>query len=147
QGTGALVLSGANTYSGKTIVSAGTLTINTSGDSCLGTPPGSPVADQLTLGAGTTFSLGSAANATLSANRGITLGGAVTVSLTSKDLTVPGIIAGTGPLQKSGANVLILSGANTFAAGVTLSAGTLTVNNNTALGLGPITITPAGICT
>ncbi len=146
-GTGSLVLSGANTYSGKTIVNGGTLTINTSGDSCLGTAPASPVADQLTLNAGATFSLGSAANASLSANRGITLGGAAAINLTSKDLTIPGIIAGTGPLTKSGANALILGGANTFSGGVALTGGTLTVNNNTSLGTGALTITPAGICT
>ena len=147
-GTSTLVLSGANTYTGKTIVNGGTLTINNAaGDTALGTPPGGIVADQLTLNAGTTFSLGSAANATLSANRGITLGGAATINLTSKDLTVPGIIAGaSGSLTKSGANALILSGANTFAGGLTMAGGTLTLNNNTAAGSGTITITPAGTC-
>jgi autotransporter-associated beta strand protein len=44
-GTGAIVISGANTFSGKTIINGGTLTINTSGDLALGTPPASPVAD------------------------------------------------------------------------------------------------------
>jgi autotransporter-associated beta strand protein len=147
-GTGTATLSGVNTYTGKTIVNGGTLTINTSGDAALGAAPASFVPDQLTLAANTTFSLGSAANTTLNFNRGITLGGSVTNSLTSKDLTVPGIIAGTGgSLTKLGANALILSGANTFDGGVTLGAGTLTVNNNAALGTGTLTITPAGLCT
>jgi autotransporter-associated beta strand protein len=148
-GVNTVTLSGVNTYTGKTIVTAGTLTINTSGDPALGAAPASFVADQLTLNNGTTFSVGSAANVTLSANRGIKLGGAVTISLGStKDLTVPSVISGTGgSFTKSGANALILSGANTFDGGVLLTGGTLTVNNNAALGTGTLTITPAGICT
>ena len=146
-GTGAIVLSSSTSaYSGKTIVNGGTLTINNA-ETALGTPPASPVPDQLTLNNGTTFSLGSAANVTINANRGITISGSATINLTSKDLTVPGIITGSGSLTKSGGNILILSGANTFSGGVTLTGGTLTVNNNSALGTGPMTITPAAICT
>ena len=43
-------------------------------------------------------------------------------------------------LVKSGANILVLSGTNTFSGGVALDAGTLQLDSNTALGTGPLTI-------
>ena len=145
-GTGAIVLSGSSTYSGKTIVNGGTLTINNA-ETALGTPPASPVADQLTLNNGTTFALGTAASFSLNVNRGILLSGSVTISMSSKNLTVPGVVSGTGSLTKSGSTDLILSGANTYSGGTTVTGGGLTLNNNLAIGTGSLTITPAGICT
>jgi autotransporter-associated beta strand protein len=43
-------------------------------------------------------------------------------------------------LTKTGAGALTLSGANTFGGGVTLSTGTLNINNAAALGTGAFTI-------
>jgi autotransporter-associated beta strand protein len=50
---------------------------------------------------------------------------------------------GTRSLTKSGAGELILSGDNTFSGGTTVSAGTLTLNNISALGTGS-TLTLSG---
>ncbi|HEY1788044.1 MAG TPA: autotransporter-associated beta strand repeat-containing protein [Verrucomicrobiae bacterium] len=50
------------------------------------------------------------------------------------DLTVPNVISGTGSLSKLDANVLTLSGANTFTGAVTVAAGTLRAGNGTAFG-------------
>ena len=66
--TGSLVLGGANTYTGTTTVSAGTLSI--SADDNLGAVPGSASPGSLTLSGGT---LATTASFTLNANRGISL--------------------------------------------------------------------------
>ena len=92
--SGGLTLSAAgNTFTGKVSATGGTLTINNA-ETALGAAPGSFVADQLTLD-GATLALGTAASFSLSANRGITLGsGGATITMSSKNLTIPGIIAG-----------------------------------------------------
>src|SRR5205823_1667189 len=45
-----------------------------------------------------------------------------------------GVIGGTASLTKSGTGALTLAGANTFNGGATLNAGTLAINNASALG-------------
>ncbi len=55
-------------------------------------------------------------------------------------LTISSVISGAYSLSKSGAGELILSGANTFSGGVTVSAGTLTLSNASALGTGNVTL-------
>lgn len=57
----------------------------------------------------------------------------------SDNILLPSVIAGTGSLTKLGAGRLALSNANTFSGGSTLSAGTLGVYSNTALGTGALT--------
>ena len=68
-GPGILVLSGANSYTGMTTVSAGTLSV--SADSNLGTAPTSATPGSLAINGGT---LATTAGFTLNANRGISLG-------------------------------------------------------------------------
>jgi autotransporter-associated beta strand protein len=48
--------------------------------------------------------------------------------------SVPGIIGGNGSIIKRGPGVTVLSGANTFSAGVTNEAGTLIAGNGSAFG-------------
>ena len=74
---------------------------------------------------------------TLSANR--------TVTVSASTLTVGGAIGGAFSLTKAGAGNLILSGANTFSGGVTLSSGILYINSSTALGTGTFTINGGSI--
>ena len=66
--TGTLVLGGANTYSGITTVSAGTLSI--AADNNLGTAPSSATPGFLTINGGT---LATTASFMLNANRGLSL--------------------------------------------------------------------------
>lgn len=64
----------------------------------------------------------------------------LTVGSNNISTEVSGIIAGTGgSLVKTGTGTLKLSGSNTFSGGVTLSAGTLGLANNNALGTGMLT--------
>jgi len=120
-GAGLLVLSGTNTWTGATIVSAGTLR--------LGAATGAPVT-VLTVNGGT-FDLNGFSktmNTLSGAGGAITLGtGALTVNQLAAG-TFAGVISGTGSLTKSGAGTLTLTGANTYSGGTTVSAGTLAGN-------------------
>jgi autotransporter-associated beta strand protein len=67
----------------------------------------------------------------VSRNRGFTLagGGAFQVDLAESFLTITGPIDGAGGLTKTGAGVLILSGANTYTGDTIVLAGTLSIGN------------------
>jgi fibronectin-binding autotransporter adhesin len=54
--------------------------------------------------------------------------------------TISGAVSGTGALVKSDSGSDTLSHANAYTGGTTLNAGTLTADNNTALGTGGVTI-------
>jgi autotransporter-associated beta strand protein len=59
------------------------------------------------------------------------------------DLTVSAIIqdgTGSNGITKTGAGTLLLSGANTYTGGTTLSAGTLNINSSSAIGTGALAI-------
>ncbi|MGD9613688.1 MAG: autotransporter-associated beta strand repeat-containing protein, partial [Kiritimatiellia bacterium] len=99
-GAGTLLLTGANTFSGKLTNSAGTVQIGDNGTA------GSVSADIEN-------------NATLIWHR-------------SDDVTYAGAISGTGTLEKNGAGILTLSGANTYSGNTTVSAGTLLVSGSAA---------------
>jgi autotransporter-associated beta strand protein len=118
-GTGTLVLSGANTYTGGTTVTGGTLQAGAAGafvDNTAYTVDGGTLdlndfaltASSL-AGTGGTVDLGTAA---------------LTVDQTA-NTTYAGVIAGTGGLTKTGAGMLVLSGANTYTGGTTVTDGTL----------------------
>lgn len=115
---GTLTLSGANSFTGKTQVNAGTLSINTDGN--LGTAPGSFVADQITLNGGT---LVLTSGLTLATNRGITLGASGgTIDVGGALLATSSVITGAGALTKTGTGFL-RSGNNTFSGGLVLNQG------------------------
>ena len=126
QGSGTLSLTGANTFTGDTLLQAGTLSLGS--------------ADALGTGGDISFTGGalqftSANTSDLSARFSAadsqaykldTNGQAVTLA---SDLTSSG-----GSLEKLGAGVLTLTGNNTFAGGTTLTAGTLSLGSTGALG-------------
>jgi autotransporter-associated beta strand protein len=124
QGSGTLTLTGANTYTGATTISAGTLALG-SGGSLLTTG-----AVSLT-GATAIFDISaSGANQTIGdlsgvARSQITLGGNTLTVGTSSSTTFAGIISGTGGLTKQGTGTLTLSGANAYSGTTTVNAGTL----------------------
>ncbi|MBL7859819.1 MAG: autotransporter-associated beta strand repeat-containing protein, partial [Cyclobacteriaceae bacterium] len=144
-GAGELALNGANTYSGTTL-NAGILSINNT--NALGNVGSAFIInggsiDNTTGGTVTTASYPQNWNGdftfigTQSLRLGagnVTLGGNRLVTTNANTLTVGGVIAGGFSLAKAGAGALSLSGANTFSGGTTLNAGTLNINDASALG-------------
>jgi fibronectin-binding autotransporter adhesin len=146
-GAGALILNGANNFTGGMTLSAGILDLGNA--TALGTSAGT-----FTITAGTidntsggalaltnnnpqalngsfTFTGSNALNLGTGA---VTLGANPTVTITANTLTLGGAISGAHSLTKAGAGTLVLSGANNFTGGVSLTAGTLDINSATALG-------------
>jgi autotransporter-associated beta strand protein len=137
---GTLVLTGANTYVGNTTTFGGGV-LSISSDGNLGAIPLTPTAAAISIaGATTGGTLRATATFALDANRGVTinpglpaggppaLGGTIDVTGVNT-LTVPGVVTGTGKLTKIGTGTLVLSNANTYAGGTTVSAGTLLLGN------------------
>ncbi len=133
-GPGLLTLSGSNTYSGGTVLSAGTLDITNAAS--LGSSGG-----RLTIGPATLEVSGivaSARNLTLSSSTA-----AISVDPT-QSYSNSGIISGNGGLSLTGQGLVALSGINTYTGGTTISAGTLQVGDGAtssgSLGSGGIAI-------
>ena len=120
-GAGLLTLTGSNTYSGGTLIKGGTLSINSF--SLLGS--GGLSFDGGTLQ--TQGSLSNGGNITLNAGGG----GIDTAGSTS---TLSGAISGVGGLTKLSSGTLVLSGANTYVGGTTISGGVLQVSSDQNLG-------------
>lgn len=154
-GGGVLTLSGTNSGAGGVDLMGGTLNINSA--TALGT-------GQFTIGAGTTINNSTGNPVTVSTNNAmvwegsfsytgtqalnlgtgaVTLASPVTITANGSTLTVGGVIsdgASAFALVKDGAGALTLSNANAFDGGMTLNAGTLNINNATAIGTGTFTI-------
>lgn len=67
-------------------------------------------------------------------------GGAHTITGATGNVAIGGAISGAGSINKTGANTLTLSVANSYSGGTTISAGTLVAGNASALGGGLVTI-------
>ena len=109
-GAGTLILTGTNTYTGPTTISAGTLLVSGAG----------------TLGTGTY-----AGN--LTNNSAFIYGSSATDTLT-------GVISGPGTLEQQGMGNLTLGGANTYTGGTAIDSGsTLVIGPGGSLGAGNYT--------
>lgn len=151
-GLGTLVFTSANTYTGMTIVTAGSLDLNTTG--------GQAIAGNLTVSGGTakllqsnqinaasnlvvsggTFSLQgfnqTLANVQVSGGT-ITSSSGILTSTTAYDIqsgVVSAILAGSAGLSKTTLGTAFLSGANTYSGGTSVTAGTLIGVSTSALG-------------
>jgi len=120
-GTGILTLTEANTYTGTTTISAGTLALTGSGSIATS----SSVADNATFDI-SGITAGSTAITSLSGSGGVTLGGK-TLEISSASGTFSGNISGTGGLTlDSGTETL--SGSNGYTGLTTISGGTLALS-------------------
>src|SRR5690606_36093784 len=109
----------ANSYTGGTLIDAGTLSIVS--DANLGDAAGA-----VTINTGTL-----ATTADLVTSRAITLGGAGTLLTDAgTGFTVTSVIDGAGSLTNAVAGALVLPGAKTCAGGTTSGAGTLHIGNS-----------------
>ncbi len=109
----------------------------------VGPAPGSPVANQVAIGNGSTFRYTGSGVASNS-NRGFELvsgNGTIDVSTGTATLTLSGIVGGAGTLTKVGSGNLSLSNQNTMS-GVVVNQGTLTLANsaNTLANTAPVTV-------
>jgi autotransporter-associated beta strand protein len=107
---GAIILTGANTYTGTTTIQA---------------------QDSLQLGSGGTT--GSILGGDISD------AGTLTIDR-SDDVTLTNAVSGAGALRQMGTGVTSINTANTYTGGTTLSAGTLAIGNSGALGTGALTL-------
>ncbi len=115
---GTLILSGANTYTGGTLIDGGTVQI--AADANLGA-----AASAVTLDGGTL-----ATSANLASDREIQLAGAGSISAANATtFTLDGTVTGTGALTKAGLGTLVLTSDNSgYTGAATVAAGTLAVD-------------------
>ena len=138
-GAGTLVSSAANTYTGATLINAGTLAVtanNALGTSAGGTTIASGATldlrnvtysstEALTVNGGTI--LASSGTSSLAGN--IALGANSTVNVTGTQLTLSGVMSGaTFGIDKQSAGTLVLAGANTYTGATNVNGGTLRLN-------------------
>lgn len=140
QGSGTVKLSGNNTYLGGTIISAGTLEINTVSSLPSGTNvnlSGATGILHLNTGGGS-ITIGDLTGVSGSLlNLGLD---SLTLGTTTPNVIFSGNFAGTGSINKAGSGRLILSGNSSHAGGVTVSAGALSVNGSIT---SPLTVLPS----
>jgi len=144
---GTLIFSGANTYTGTTTVTAGTLKAG-----ILTSAFGSNSAVSLANNSGVILDITGFNNTIGSLTGGGASGGNVTLGAATltigSDNTSPaayaGIISGTGAITKSGTGTLILSGSNTYSGLTTISSGTLKLGANGGATNTPLGTTGAG---
>ncbi|WP_417774249.1 beta strand repeat-containing protein, partial [Stappia sp.] len=130
-GAGTLVLSGSNTYTGDTILTAGTLTAKDDGS--LGDLSSAIVFNGGTLQAGADFSATARAM-----NINNYKSAKINVADPAKSFTASGVISGNGDLVKTGAGKLILTGNNTYSGTTILGGGTLSIASDDNLGANSI---------
>jgi fibronectin-binding autotransporter adhesin len=164
----------ANTYSGGTTISQGTLSIGTGGTAAntartdaLGTGPvtvnstGSlrlwikndaafTIANNLTVNGGTIRN--EDGNHTLSGTLAVGASGATLNAVyDGKNMTLTGVVSGSGAVtfnsNLSTTAGVILTNSNTYTGGSTLASGRLTINSGTGLGTGALAITSTAATT
>ena len=135
-GSGILELSGVNTYSGLTTISAGQIRADTGGGASASLGNSGIVSF---AGGGLQYG---GSNAYDYANRFRFSSGAIAIDTNGNNPTYVNSIdnSNTGGLTKLGAGKLMLSSANAYVGGTTITGGTLAVGNNNAISVGAVTL-------
>lgn len=167
-GPGSMRFNGNNaSYTGRTIIREGTLAL--AQDNRLGAVPEVVIPDAVTLDGGTLEFVNTGAQA-FNANRGfmITTNGGTLFKSAAANATINGVIAGAGPLIRTGINQFTFAGDNTYAGpfilrtetsanlttftasndladGMILEMGELRLNAHGSSGTGVITMHPGAI--
>ncbi|MGX9431352.1 MULTISPECIES: autotransporter outer membrane beta-barrel domain-containing protein [Bradyrhizobium] len=134
---GTWIVSGNNAFNSAT-VRGGTLSVAASESIGRAAAP-------LTLDGGTLQVTGTAFT---SMNRTINLGangGGFDIADRANTFTIAQVLSGTGSLTKFGAGTLVLTGANSYSGGTTVSSGTLVLGNSTAAGTGAVNVLSGGL--
>lgn len=162
-GDGVMVINGVNTYSGPITLKDGgyisyevanalpsSVSITLGNQSGISVNNGKTLANAITVSSGayaeiSTNNWGSAGTSTYSG--AITTNGNLVANLkqwydsTIENVTISGVISGTGSLATAGGGNLTLSnGANSYSGGTTLNGGKITLNNASAIGSGTLTL-------
>ncbi|WP_164156216.1 autotransporter-associated beta strand repeat-containing protein [Sandarakinorhabdus rubra] len=124
-GGGILALNGANSYTGGTALSAGTIRV--ANDNALSS-------GALAMAGGTTLAAG-AADLVLANAIGIT--GISTIDSGGNRFALDGVVSGGGTLSKQGSGTLVLNG-NSYTGGTALQAGTIEIRRDSSLGTGAL---------
>ena len=146
-GDGTLILSGNNSYTGGTTLSAGTLVLGNAsaagtgtitqtsgiGTSTLRLNTGGTITNDISL-----YNVESLQNVTLSGN--IAAFNTTYDIATGTTTTLSGDISGSGGVTKNGLGTLVLEGTNTYTDATDINAGTLLINASNAGATGDYTI-------
>jgi autotransporter-associated beta strand protein len=136
-GTGTLTLSGVNTFSGQLDVQQGVLSIGSINNVAASGPLGNAdAALPVILGSSGNTGTLRYTGATATSTKVFTLAtggtGAFEVTTGATNLTLSGVIDGSGALTKTGAGTLTLAGTNTYSGATSVNAGTLNLNFSAA---------------
>jgi fibronectin-binding autotransporter adhesin len=126
---GTLVLTGSNSYSGGTVVNAGTVQVDNANS--LGNSTGALALNSATV----------QATATFTSSRNVTLGSAGSMISVDPSMTytLGGAVTGSGVLNKTGAGTLSLGGTtNSYSGGTVITSGVLAINKDSFLGPGTV---------
>lgn len=128
KGLGTLQLSQQNTYTGDTLIQAGTLRA--------GIADAIAASNQVIVSGGATFDLNNYDQHVnmLSGAGNVILGNADLTADYAADATFSGVISGTGAFTKTGVSALLLTGDHTYSGATTISSGTLQLGNGGASG-------------
>ncbi|GAU85522.1 chaperone protein DnaJ [Bosea sp. BIWAKO-01] len=124
---GTLVLSGTNSYTGGTLLNAGTLSVSADGN--LGQAAGG-----LAFNGGVLRVTGTSFTSTSRTVSWGSNGGGFDIADAANSFTLSQALSGTGGLAKLGAGTLVLTGTNSHTGGTTISAGTLQVGAGSTTG-------------
>jgi len=139
-GSGTLTLTGSNTYTGGTVLNAGILNINA--DAALGMG-----GTAITAAGSSTLQLAASVVAMARA-MSIASSQTLTIDTNGFNFANSGVVSGpSGALGKIGAGTLTLIAGNTYGGGTFLGGGILSINADSALGMGGTALNVTGSAT